>query len=57
MLIRAGYLGKLTIELPWQSWFNKPVKIHIEDMYILAVPAAGSNVCDILRVLESSKLF
>ncbi|CAN6662886.1 intermembrane lipid transfer protein Vps13p [Trichomonascus vanleenenianus] len=33
-----GHLGELVLQIPWSNLKNKPVKIVIEDVYLLAVP-------------------
>lgn len=33
-----GYLGQLVLQIPWSNLKNKPVKIDIEDVFVLAVP-------------------
>lgn len=36
--VKFGYLGELTLLIPWSSLKNKPVKIIIEDVYMLCAP-------------------
>ncbi|CAR23295.1 membrane morphogenesis protein VPS13 [Lachancea thermotolerans CBS 6340] len=36
--VRFGFLGDLTLLVPWSSLKNKPVKILIEDVYLLCGP-------------------
>ncbi|SCW01107.1 LAFE_0D05226g1_1 [Lachancea fermentati] len=36
--VRFGFLGELTLVVPWSSLKNKPVKILIEDVYLLCGP-------------------
>ncbi|KAK9474293.1 uncharacterized protein V1510DRAFT_428530 [Dipodascopsis tothii] len=38
-----GYLGELTLQIPWSNLKNKPVKIFIENVYVLAVPKANQE--------------
>ncbi|KAL8726828.1 MAG: hypothetical protein Q9166_006444 [cf. Caloplaca sp. 2 TL-2023] len=33
-----GYLGSLTMSIPWTNLRGKPVKINIEDVFLLAAP-------------------
>ncbi|ODV90204.1 hypothetical protein CANCADRAFT_1934 [Tortispora caseinolytica NRRL Y-17796] len=33
-----GYLGSLTLQIPWSSLKTKPVRINIKDVYLLALP-------------------
>jgi len=39
-----GHLGHLTLNIPWANLTSKPAEIVIEDLYVLAVPAAESKV-------------
>jgi vacuolar protein sorting-associated protein 13A/C len=39
-----GYLGELTLNIPWSNLKNKPVKVFINNVYLLAVPKAESEV-------------
>lgn len=36
--VKFGHLGELTILIPWSNLKSKPVKITIEDVYVLASP-------------------
>ncbi|SSD59069.1 related to Vacuolar protein sorting-associated protein 13 [Saccharomycodes ludwigii] len=36
--VKSGILGDLTLIVPWSSLKNKPVKIVINDVFLLAVP-------------------
>ncbi|SCV04252.1 LAME_0H16974g1_1 [Lachancea meyersii CBS 8951] len=36
--VQFGFLGDLTLQVPWSSLKNKPVKILIEDVYLLCGP-------------------
>lgn len=40
----VGYLGELTLTIPWNNLRGKPVLINIKDAYVLAVPRNESNV-------------
>jgi vacuolar protein sorting-associated protein 13A/C len=41
---REGHLGHLTLNIPWANLTSKPAEIVIEDLYLLAIPAAESKV-------------
>lgn len=34
----AGHLGELTLSIPWSNLRGKPVKVDIEDVFLLAAP-------------------
>ncbi|RLV92227.1 Vacuolar protein sorting-associated protein 13 [Spathaspora sp. JA1] len=36
--VKFGHLGVLTLQIPWSNLKSKPVRIIIEDLYILASP-------------------
>ncbi|KAJ2597508.1 Vacuolar protein sorting-associated protein 13 [Coemansia sp. RSA 1721] len=36
--IKEGWLGTLTISIPWSNLKGEPVRIHIDDVYVLATP-------------------
>lgn len=38
-----GYLGQLTVQIPWSNLKGKPVKVLIEDVYLLAAPKADQE--------------
>lgn len=40
----SGHLGHLTLNIPWANLTSKPAEIIIEDLYLLAIPAAESKV-------------
>ncbi|QRV76706.1 vacuolar protein sorting-associated protein 13 [Ceratobasidium sp. AG-Ba] len=40
--VLEGYVGTFTLTIPWQNITGKPVEVFIEDVYLLAVPAAES---------------
>lgn len=44
MIRLEGHLGHLTLNIPWANLTSKPAEIIIEDLYLLAVPAAESKV-------------
>ncbi|KAI5965822.1 VPS13 [Candida pseudojiufengensis] len=41
--VTFGHLGVLTLQIPWSNLKGKPVRIIIEDLYLLATPADLSN--------------
>ncbi|KAF2674902.1 vacuolar protein sorting-associated protein 13 [Microthyrium microscopicum] len=38
-----GYLGELTLSIPWSNLRGKPVKIQIEDIFLLAAPREDAD--------------
>lgn len=36
--VKFGHLGELTMQIPWSNLRTKPVKITIEDIYVVAKP-------------------
>ncbi|KAI9480349.1 MAG: hypothetical protein EXX96DRAFT_521344 [Benjaminiella poitrasii] len=42
--VLEGYLGELTLTIPWNNLRGKPVVIHINDAYVLAVPRNESTM-------------
>ncbi|KAG0208228.1 hypothetical protein BGX33_006369 [Mortierella sp. NVP41] len=38
-----GYLGELTLSIPWANLKNKPVKVYINNLYLLCVPKGESE--------------
>ncbi|KAI5970317.1 VPS13 [Candida margitis] len=36
--VKFGHLGELTLQIPWSNLKSKPVRIIIEDLYVLASP-------------------
>ncbi|CAE6445232.1 unnamed protein product [Rhizoctonia solani] len=40
--VLEGYVGTFTLTIPWQNITGQPVEVYIEDVYLLAVPAAES---------------
>ncbi|KAK9466576.1 hypothetical protein V1512DRAFT_276148 [Lipomyces arxii] len=38
-----GHLGELTLQIPWSNLKNKPVKIFINNVFVLAVPKANQE--------------
>ncbi|KAL2709555.1 Vacuolar protein sorting-associated protein [Kluyveromyces marxianus] len=43
--VKFGHLGELTLLIPWSSLKNKPVKIIIEDVYMLCTPRTAESYC------------
>ncbi|CAG8609296.1 9150_t:CDS:10, partial [Funneliformis caledonium] len=41
--VLEGHLGELTLNIPWSNLKNKPVKVFINNVYLLAVPKAESE--------------
>jgi vacuolar protein sorting-associated protein 13A/C len=39
-----GYLGELTLNIPWSNLKSKPVMVHIKNVYVLAVPRNESSM-------------
>jgi vacuolar protein sorting-associated protein 13A/C len=38
-----GHLGELTLSIPWSNLRGKPVKVDIEDVYLLAAPREDAD--------------
>jgi vacuolar protein sorting-associated protein 13A/C len=36
--VKAGYIGKISLTIPWTSLYSLPVKVNVEDVYVLAGP-------------------
>ncbi|TGZ78721.1 hypothetical protein EX30DRAFT_322121 [Ascodesmis nigricans] len=41
--VLEGHLGQLTLQIPWSNLKGKPVKVLIEDVYLLAGPRIDQN--------------
>ncbi|KAF8984234.1 hypothetical protein BGZ46_008534 [Entomortierella lignicola] len=41
--VTEGYLGELTLSIPWSNLKNKPVKVYINNVYLLCVPKGESE--------------
>lgn len=41
--VLEGHLGQLTLQIPWSNLKGKPVKVLIEDVYLLAGPQTDQN--------------
>lgn len=42
--VKFGHLGELTLQIPWSNLKSKPVKVIIEDVYLLASPIIIDNI-------------
>ncbi|KAI8144971.1 hypothetical protein BJV82DRAFT_536853 [Fennellomyces sp. T-0311] len=42
--VLEGYLGQLTLIIPWSNLKTKPVKVFVENVYLLAVPKTESTI-------------
>ncbi|XP_076670615.1 intermembrane lipid transfer protein VPS13A isoform X2 [Andrena cerasifolii] len=38
--VEVGLIGKIVLKIPWSGLFSQPIVLCIEDVYIVAVPAA-----------------
>ncbi|CUM64753.1 uncharacterized protein PRCAT00002364001 [Priceomyces carsonii] len=41
--VKCGYIGELTLQIPWSNLKSKPAKVIIEDVYVLASPIILQN--------------
>lgn len=41
--VDEGYLGQLTMNIPWSDLKNKPIKITIRNVYLLAKPKSDTD--------------
>ncbi|CCE83218.1 Piso0_003790 [Millerozyma farinosa CBS 7064] len=41
--VKFGHLGELTLQIPWSNLKSKPVKVIIEDVYLLASPVLADE--------------
>ncbi|GAA94842.1 hypothetical protein E5Q_01496 [Mixia osmundae IAM 14324] len=41
--VTEGYLGELTLNIPWTNLKGKPVRVVIDNVYLLAEPAGETN--------------
>lgn len=41
--VKFGHLGELTLQIPWSNLKGKPVRVIIEDLYLLASPTVASE--------------
>ncbi|KAG0003109.1 hypothetical protein BGZ80_007728 [Entomortierella chlamydospora] len=41
--VTEGYLGELTLSIPWSNLKSKPVKVYINNVYLLCVPKGESE--------------
>lgn len=46
VILCIGYLGELTLIIPWSNLRNEPVKVIIDHVYLLAEPKNESTVSD-----------
>ncbi|KAI9491569.1 hypothetical protein BDB00DRAFT_766791 [Zychaea mexicana] len=42
--VLEGYLGQLTLSIPWSNLKTKPVKVFVENVYLLAVPKTETSI-------------
>ncbi|KAJ3192438.1 hypothetical protein HK101_006567 [Irineochytrium annulatum] len=52
--VLEGYLGDLTLSIPWSDLKNKPVRVFINNVYLLASPKADT---DYDPVVEDDRAF
>ena len=43
-LQNLGYLGSLELRIPWANLKNQPVRVLIEDLFVLAGPLTETEV-------------
>ncbi|GAA5992083.1 hypothetical protein JCM10908_000736 [Rhodotorula pacifica] len=41
--VKEGYLGDLTLSIPWSNLGGKPVRVLVENVYLLATPTDSSK--------------
>lgn len=41
--VKEGYLGDLTLSIPWSNLKGKPVRVLVENVYLLANPKSKSD--------------
>lgn len=44
--VKEGYLGDLTLSIPWSNLKGKPVRVLVENVYVLAAPKNASVPVD-----------
>lgn len=54
--VKSGILGDLVLTVPWSSLKNKPVKIIIEDCYLLCAPRSEDHENDEEMVMRAFRL-
>jgi len=54
--VLEGHLGELTLSIPWSNLKNKPVKVYINNVYLLAVPRNESTMTDEERNRRNQQL-
>ncbi|RUP43863.1 vacuolar protein sorting-associated protein vps13, partial [Jimgerdemannia flammicorona] len=42
--VLEGYLGELTLSIPWSNLKGQPVKVFVDNVYLLAVPRSDAAV-------------
>ena len=42
--VKGGFLGKLTLNIPWKQLKSKPATVKIEKVFILAGPKSANDV-------------
>lgn len=42
--VKEGYLGELTLTIPWSNLAKRPVKVLIENVFLLAAPKIDQEV-------------
>ncbi len=45
--VKEGYLGDLTLSIPWSNLKGKPVRVLVENVFLLAAPKAASADVDL----------
>ncbi|KAI9141282.1 hypothetical protein BKA69DRAFT_1124929 [Paraphysoderma sedebokerense] len=41
--VLEGYLGELTLKIPWQNLKGKPFRVYIDNVFLIATPKAGTQ--------------
>jgi vacuolar protein sorting-associated protein 13A/C len=54
--IDAGFLGDLTLSIPWNDLKNKPVRVFINNVYLLAAPKTETEYDPELEAERAHKL-
>ncbi|XP_051130647.1 uncharacterized protein LOC127251100 isoform X2 [Andrographis paniculata] len=54
VIVKAGFLGSITLKVPWKSLGKEPVIVLIDQVFILANPALGGTF---LKEEDQEKLF
>jgi len=45
-VVKSGYLGKLTLKIPWKSLSSKPAEIRIENVFLIAASARKQSLTE-----------